>query len=138
MEVLVLVSHEYRVVRWGIPATDAFIMMHPDFPNKDLYVTQKMVHITEEDREEDFFDCEEQQTPLEAAYIAESEFLPLEDGVERFRYKEGKDTPLPILPSGSRGVTVTKYDIATLRHEGIVVEDDNDPDPVIFFTQRMS
>ena len=41
-----------------------------------------------------------------------------------FRYKEDEETPLPILPSGSRGITVTEADISTLRREGIAVYDD--------------
>ena len=51
--------------------------------------------------------------------------MPLEDEVERFREKEDEETTLPILPYGSRGVTVTKYDNTTLCCEGIVVEEDN-------------
>ena len=37
MEGLVLVIHQNRVVMWGRPATNAFIMTHPDFPNNQLY-----------------------------------------------------------------------------------------------------
>ena len=55
--------------------------------------------------------------------------VPQEDGVDRFRDKEGKETSLPILPSVSHGVTVKKYDISTLRHEGILIDNDNDPVP---------
>ena len=43
-----MVLHDNHVVRWGSPATDAFIMMHLDFPNKELYATHRMVHIIEE------------------------------------------------------------------------------------------
>ena len=39
VEWLVLVRHKYCVVMQGSPATDAFIMTHPDFPNKELYDT---------------------------------------------------------------------------------------------------
>ena len=48
MEVLVLVRHEYRVLRRGSPETNVFIMMHLDFPKKDLYAIKRMVQITEE------------------------------------------------------------------------------------------
>ena len=48
-----------------------------------------------------------------------------EDGVDRSRYEEDEETTLTILTSSSRGITVTKYDIATLRHEVIVVNYDN-------------
>ena len=41
---------------------------------------------------------------------------------------EDEETPLPILTSDSHNVPVTKYDIDTLFCEGIVVDDDNDPD----------
>ena len=43
------------VVRRGSPETDAFIMRNEDFPNKELYATKRMVHITEEGPEEDLF-----------------------------------------------------------------------------------
>ena len=56
VEVLVLVGHNFWVVRRGGPATYAFIMRHEDFPNKELYATKRMVHITEEGHEEDLFD----------------------------------------------------------------------------------
>ena len=58
-----------------------------------------------------------------------SSVVPPEEGVKRFRNKEDKETPLPILPSGSRGITVMEADIATLRREGIAVDDDNNPAP---------
>ena len=45
VEDLVLVLHENRVVMWGSQVTNAFIMMHPDLPKKELYATQMMVHI---------------------------------------------------------------------------------------------
>ena len=54
---------------------------------------------------------------------------PQEEGVESFIDKEDKYTPLPILPSGSCGITVTEADIATLRREVISFNDDNDPSP---------
>ena len=53
--------------------------------------------------------------------------VPPEEGVDKFRYKEEEETPLHILPSGSRGITVTKDDIATLHSERIAVYYDNDP-----------
>ena len=71
----------------------------------------------------------EKLSSLEAKSIEESESVPLEDGVDRFREKEDEETPLPILNSGSRIVTFTKDDIVALRLEDIMVEDDNDPDP---------
>ena len=49
-----------------------------------------------------------------------------EEGADQFRYKEDEETPLYVLLSGSRGVTVTEYNIDTLYSEGIVVDDDND------------
>ena len=55
--------------------------------------------------------------------------VPSEEGVDRFRDKEYEETPLPILPSGSRRITLTEDGIATLRCEGIVVENNNEPDP---------
>ena len=55
--------------------------------------------------------------------------MPPEDGVEGLRGKEDEETPLHILPSGSRGVTATKNDINTLRFEVIMVNNDNEPAP---------
>ena len=55
--------------------------------------------------------------------------MTLEDGVDRFRYKEDEDTPPHILTSGSRGVSVSKDNIATIRCKGIVVDDYNYPAP---------
>ena len=52
--------------------------------------------------------------------------MPPENIVDRFRDKEDEETPLSILPSGSRGVTVNEDDIATFHCEGIVVDNDND------------
>ena len=55
--------------------------------------------------------------------------VPPAEGVDRFRDKEDEETSLPILPSGSRGITVTETDIATLLRERLSVDDDNVPDP---------
>ena len=48
MEGLVLVWKGFWVVRRGSPATNVFTMRHEDLPNKELYATKRMVHITEE------------------------------------------------------------------------------------------
>ena len=48
VEGLALMRNEHRVMRRGSPATDVYIMMHPDFLNKELYATQRMVRLTEE------------------------------------------------------------------------------------------
>ena len=64
--------------------------------------------------------------------------MPPEEEVDRFRYKKDEEIPLPILTSSCRGVTVTKYDITTLRREGIVVYNDNDPDPEIVVRYKSS
>ena len=58
VEGMVLVGQNFRVVRRGSLATDTFIMHHEDFPNRELYATKRMVHITEEFPEEDLFDLE--------------------------------------------------------------------------------
>ena len=50
---MVLVGQDFRVVRRVSPATDTFIMGHEYLPNKELYATKRMVHITEEGPEED-------------------------------------------------------------------------------------
>ena len=55
MEGLVLVGKDFRVVRRRSPTTNAFIMCNEDLPKKELYATKRMVHITEEVTEEDFF-----------------------------------------------------------------------------------
>ena len=55
--------------------------------------------------------------------------VPLYEGVYRFIDKGDKETPLPILPSGSPGINVMEDDITTLRCEGIAVDDDNEPAP---------
>ena len=47
VEGMVLVGKYLRVVRRGGPATNTFIMRHEDFPNKELYATNRMVHTTE-------------------------------------------------------------------------------------------
>ena len=58
VEGLVLVGGKIRVVRRGIPATNTFIMSHEYLPNKELYATKRMVHITQEGPEEDLFGLE--------------------------------------------------------------------------------
>ena len=55
--------------------------------------------------------------------------VPPEEGVDRFIDKEDEETLLPILPPGSRGITVTEADISMVRHEGIEFYDDNYPAP---------
>ena len=70
-----------------------------------------MVHITEEGPEEEIFDLE--RTSLESSI--DSSVLPSKEGVGKSRYKKDEETPLLIFPSGSRGITVTQADIATLR-----------------------
>ena len=114
-----------RVVRRGGPATDTFITRHEDFPNKELYATKRMVHITEEFLEEELLDLE--RPSLESSIA--SSLVPSEEGLDRFRDKEDKETPLSILPSGSCGINMTEADIATLRREGISVDDENEPVP---------
>ena len=50
-----------------------------------------------------------------------------EGGIDRFIDKKDEETPLPILPSGILGITVTEADIITLPREGIEVDNDNEP-----------
>ena len=121
VEGMVVVGQYFWVVRRGSPATDAFIMRHEDVPNKELYATNRMVYITEEGPGEDLFDLER---PSLESYVASS-VVPPEEGVDRFIDNEDKDTPLPILPSVSREITVTEADISIVRREGLVVYDDN-------------
>ena len=113
------------MVRRGSPETDEFIVRHEDFPNKGLYATNRMVHITEEGPKEDLFYL---GRPSIDSSIA-SAVVPPEEGVEMFRYKEDEETPLPILLSYSRGITVTKADITTLCCDGIEFDDKNYPAP---------
>ena len=120
-----LVEKYFQVVRRGSPVTDTFIIRYEYLPNKGLYVTKRMVHITEEGPKEYLFKFE--RPPLDL-YIA-SEVLPPEEGVDRFRDKEYQYTPLPILSSGSRGITVTEAEISTIFCEGIVVNYKNNPSP---------
>ena len=53
-----------------------------------------------------------------------------------FRENEDEDTPLSILTSDIHGVPVTKYGIDTIIHEGILVDDYNDPDTDIFLHSK--
>ena len=55
--------------------------------------------------------------------------VPPEEGVDRFRDKKDEETPLPIILSGSREITMTEADISTLHSEGISVNDDKDLAP---------
>ena len=125
VEGLVLVGHDFRVMRRESPATDAFIMRHEDLSNKEFYTTKRMVHIIEEGPIEDLFILER---PSLDSSIA-SAVIPLEEGVDRFRDNEDEETPLPILLSCSRGIIVAEVDIATLRREGIAVDDGNNLAP---------
>ena len=70
-----------------------------------------MVHITEEVPEKDLFDLE--RPPLYSSIA--SSVVPLEEGIDRFRYKEYEETPMPILHSGSHGITVAEAGITMLR-----------------------
>ena len=83
VEGMVLVGQYFWVVRRGGPENDAFIMCHEDFPNKELYATKKMVHITEEGPKEYLLDLEKPY--LE--YSIASALVPPEEGVDRFRDK---------------------------------------------------
>ena len=92
MEGLVILGQYFWVVRRGGPVTDTFIMCHEDSPNKELYATKSMVHITEEGPEEKLFD-------LEIPYLdssIDSAVVPPEEGVDRFIDKEDEETPLTI------------------------------------------
>ena len=66
----------FRVVRRRSPATDAFITSHEYLPNKELYATKGMVHITEEGPEGYLFDLER---PYLESSVASS-VVPLEEG----------------------------------------------------------
>ena len=50
---MALVRHENCVVRRVITTTDALIMAHLDFSNKEIYATQSMFQIIEEVPKED-------------------------------------------------------------------------------------
>ena len=113
------------MVMRGGPATNLFIIRHEDFTKKELYATKRMVYITEESPKEDLFHL---GILFLDSYIA-SEVVPPEEGVCKFRDEEYEETPLPILPSGSHGMTAAEAVITTLRHEGIAVDDDNRPAP---------
>ena len=52
VEGLVVVGKYFQVVRMMSPVNDTFIRRDEDFPNKELYATKRMVHITEEGPEE--------------------------------------------------------------------------------------
>ena len=80
---MVIVGQDFRVVRRGSSATDKFIMHHEDLPNKELCATKGMVHTTEPPPKEDLFDLE--RPSLESSI--DSEVVPPEEGVDRFRYK---------------------------------------------------
>ena len=45
---MVLVRNEHRVARRGSMATDAYIIINPYFPNKELCAMQMMVRLIEE------------------------------------------------------------------------------------------
>ena len=55
--------------------------------------------------------------------------VPTEELVCTFRDEEDEEHALPILPSGSCGITVAESDITTLRHKGIAVDDNNSHAP---------
>ena len=59
----------------------------------------------------------------------DSEIVPPEKGVDRFRNNEDEDTFLPILSSVSRGITVTEAGICTLWREEVAVDEVNSPTP---------
>ena len=58
--------------------------------------------------------------------------VPPEEGKYRLRDNDDEETSLPILPSGSCGITLTESDIATLHREGITFDGNNDPYPENF------
>ena len=55
--------------------------------------------------------------------------VPPEEGVDRFIYKEYKETPLIIFPLVSSEITVTESDIVPLRPGGVAVYGNNKPAP---------
>ena len=75
-----VVGQYFRVVRRGSPATDAFIMCHEDFKNKEIYATKRIVNITEEGPKKDVFDLD---IPYLDSSIASSVVPPYE-GVYMF------------------------------------------------------
>ena len=105
----------------GGSATNLFIIRYEEFTKKEPYATKRIVHITEESPKEDLFYL---GIRFLDSYMA-SEVVPPEEGVCKFRDEEDKETPLPILPSGSRGITAAEAVINMLRHEGIAVDNDN-------------
>ena len=117
VEGLVLVGKDFRLVGRRNPVTNTFIMCHEYFTKKELCATKRMVHITEEGPEEELFDLE--RPSLESSIA--SAVVPPEEGIDRVRDKEDKETPLPILPSVSHRITVTEADISTLRCEVIAL-----------------
>ena len=83
------------------------------------------MYITKEVPEEDLFYLER---PSLDSYI-DPAVVPPEEAVDRFIDDKDECIPLPILPSGSRGITVTEADITTLFREGVAVNDNNNPAP---------
>ena len=78
-----VVGQDFRVVRRGSPATDAFIIRREDLPNRELYANKRMVKIKEEAPKEDLFDLE--RPSVESSIC--SSVIPPEEGVDRFREK---------------------------------------------------
>ena len=105
-------------------------MTHLEFFNKELYATERMVWFIEEGPEEHLFYRADERGQVRPSFVAvyksEPDFLLPEDRVDRYKYEEDEETPLPILPSGNSSVTVTKDDIYTLHCEFITVNDEND------------
>ena len=62
--------------------------------------------------------------------------MPKEDGVDQFRDTEDEETPISIVTSEICDVTFMEYNISTLRCNGIVVDDDNDPEPENVFNHE--
>ena len=102
--------------------SSVYTFSHADFEGVEFYAARWYVHLTKERREEDFFVREEEEEDDEALTVSEL-LLFVEQrvcGVET--------SDLPCLDSG-RNSNFTSDDMADVRHQGVAVDDDNNPAP---------
>ena len=87
---MVLVHNDHRVVRWGSPTANAYIVTHPDFPKKYMYITYRMVRLIEKVPAEAFLRAwiagDGDGHHLGFVSTAESESMPTEVRVDWYKY----------------------------------------------------
>ena len=118
-----------KVVRQGANAILVFVFTHFDFPGQQLYAAKQYIHVTKEVEEDSLFFLAKAVIPAARAAVIGSLTV---DGNNRVDSAEEKDAQILLSDCISN---LHSEDMVELRHQGIAINDGNNPSPENFIRQ---